>query len=1301
TNDICGDITERYPVRVSAIPELSLAPIGDACGRIDLSPELTIDNLEDSFVDSVRWVITNGSGAVVYAFTGMEPSTFSPTNIEIEGVDNYMVSVVAFNGCGMSMPVEQSFRLQEAPMIIAQVDSFLCVDEALTITNNSTGDFSAITWNVNPMTGVALSDESDSVPSISFSMIGDYEVTLTLTNVVCGDISSTYNVQVSAPPALSLDPIPDFCQEGVITPIYGYGIPEALIDSVEWRLTYENDSLLFVSNAINVQEIPFSGPAGSYTLSLWAENSCGIDEDSVRFMVDTVPDIILGPTDTICITEGIFQMPTPIPIGGTWRDSLGRTGVMTPEGLFDPLAAGGGIQVVEYVFDAAACGEIVTSKEIFVVDLRNDVSGGEDIDVCVSEDSIQLTGGMPGGGWYIGEGVADSSGLFLPSSVGVGAYTVTYFYQFPGTDCIFSDDLIVNVRPLPVAETGRLDSLCINTPVRLPNTSMGGENFVWRINGEQLYTTAEPIHSFLDTGFATLQLLAISPFGCLDSTEVEVYVSGPPIARFAMDTTQGCAVLPITFDNQSIPFEYFQYDWDFGNGVRSTLPEPGTIRFDQGFEDTTYYVGLIVSNHCGIDIAVDSVTVFPKPIPRPILSNNFGCTPLDVEFNNLSRGLPEAYFWDLGNGVTSTDSIPPNQIYEAPDSVNVIYPITLMATNECGDSSVTQEILVKPEFIRAFFSASVNEGCEPLEVTFSNSTNPDSAIIYSWDFGDGNTSQSEDTTYTFMARGDSITTYTVTLLADNGCAQDEISLDIKVFPAPVVDFEVTPVACANDTTRFFNRSVDVSANIWEFGDGDTSLLANPIHIYEEPGIYTVRLTSFSRTTGCPNTMERTIEIREIPSLDFEVENLFGCPPHRIDLVNRTQDASYFEWDFGDGNSTVGREVPQGHTYTESGFYSVTLIATDEFACKNDSTFSFVQVYPVPEIDFSIDFSPECGLPSIACIDNQTIGAAAYDWDFGNGQSSTETQPCVDYSDAGTYDITLVARNEFLCEETLTQPLTVYDIPMALFDTNPRESCVGATLRLSNESSHTEAEFTQWYVNGILYSTGVDDLVYTFRDTGYYDVKLIVGNGSGCRDSLSVNELVRVFPSPTAGFSFNKLEAERPTTIQFYDESSDDVVGWNWDFDDGTGSGEENPVKRFLSRFEKEVELVVSNTFACTDTAVQTVQLDTLSGLFIPNTLEPNHPDKGKAEFLPQGIGLSDFHIAIYTRQGQLVWESTSLNEEGMPDEAWRGNFNGVPLPNGVFVWQVIEARFLDGDVWDGMADERERLRKTGFVRLLR
>jgi hypothetical protein len=268
----------------------------------------------------------------------------------------------------------------------------------------------------------------------------------------------------------------------------------------------------------------------------------------------------------------------------------------------------------------------------------------------------------------------------------------------------------------------------------------------------------------------------------------------------------------------------------------------------------------------------------------------------------------------------------------------------------------------------------------------------------------------------------------------------------------------------------------------------------------------------------------------------------------------------------------------------------------------------------------------------------------------------------------------------------------------MFEIEDTNDCVVANVFFENTS--VNAEYAIWTFHNGMDNTYSPTWVYPTE--GSYGVTLVVGNGSGCTDTLSIDSLLHIYPSPTAAFTFDKVDAEPASTYQFTDSSSVDAIIFGWDFGDGGTSSAENPKYRYLSSFDKTVYHWVINEFGCVDTAVAIIDLDTLGSLYIPNILEPAnniHPEK--QIFFPKGIGLADFYIAVYARTGQLIWESTSLNGEGMPDEYWDGTFLGEEMPVGVFIWKVHRARFIDGTDWDGMEDEKGRMRQSGFLYLVR
>jgi len=1286
SNPVCEEVFWMDTVLVSEIPSVEINELGTYCGEVLLEPLASFS--DTSRIDSVRWLFPEGMPETV--------STFVPGEIFYATPGLYTVSVMVYNGCGVEVDVA-TFQVFEPIDVNASLsDTFSCtVPFEVMAMNESVGDSLNYEWDVvGPFAENVIFNPVLEDPVFTFPDTGVYEITLRVFNEICGEQFWRDTVTILTLPQPTLTGVDEFCNEVSLTPEIDYFTYR--VDSVRWDFA-GSQLMPPTSNELFPADVAYVG-AGTYIYGVTVFNACGSVSLQDTFVIDTIPPIILGPTDTICITDGLFTLPAPIPPGGIWRDSLGRPGVVTEAGIFDPVVAGGGVTVLAYEYNIGAC-VVFTYKNIFVVDLSFVTVEPDPLDVCVSESAYVLNNGIPAGGWYEGQGVTQDS-ILNATSLGVGVFTLTYYYQLPGTECIETREFTLNVQPLPAPAISITDSLCVNVPVQLFDVGTGAVSYLWNTSDGSVYTAAAPFHTFTSTGMHTIQLITTSEFDCVDSTEVEVFVSGPPEALFEMDTTMGCAILPVNFDNLTNGYQFVTYAWDFGNGETSTLEQPGTIFYDQGIvQDTTYFVMLTATNHCGTDTYQDSIIVFPSPLARMDLSQQVGCTPLYVEFNNLTVGLPETFEWYIDGVLYATDSIPLANSFVALDSMNVTYEIMLVAFNECGSDTTIQNIVVQPDIIRAFFSVDSQVGCSPFTVQFNNSTSPDSVITYDWFFDDGSSSQDEDPIHTFYATGDTSAFYQVTLIADNGCGIDSLTIPITVHPEPEVAFMPPPITCARDTVFFTNLSVDVTNPIWRFGDGDTlTMIENPGHVYQNPGTYTVTLTAFAIGTGCPSTYTDTVFIREIPLANLTAGPLFGCPDLAVTFENESQNALYYEWDFGDGNTAVG-EGPLTHNYTTPGVYQAMLTAIDEFGCANDTLSSEIIVYEVPEIDFTFEADRDCGVPTEVCFTNLTINGGGYLWDFDNGNVATENDPCEDFTMPGVYQVSLTATNAFECTTTLMRDLEVYGEPLARINGQDTTLCIPGELVLTHDSEYTT--FVEWQLsNGIV--SNMDSLLISPVDTGVFDVTLIVGNDSGCTDTLTLQEYLRIYPTPTAAFDFS-LQPDLPSfTYSFIDLSSEDAIRFYWNFGDSeTIYPVQDTLHEFIAVNSKRVTHWVENRFGCVDTASAIIDFPQEGHLYIPNIFEPEILDRGKNIFQPKGIGLIDYHIAVYARNGQLVWESSALDEEGSPVEGWNGTFQGELMPPGTLVWKVHRANFLGGLGWKGMANQRGRERTSGYLYLVR
>ncbi len=987
-------------------------------------------------------------------------------------------------------------------------------------------------------------------------------------------------------------------------------------------------------------------------LLTYMQGACTVS-DELEIILEEPQTAAAGDDFTICVDEGTVQL-IGTPAGGRWAGPA----IDAESGEIDLQAAGGGDFTYTYTFSPGTSCEVSDAVDVNIIDLSG-VDAGDDFSICQGADILALSGFMPVGGVWRGPGVIDSiNGLFDPSLLQGGEiYSLEYTVENDQVGCAATDRVTVNVFPVPSAAFDIIGTTCLNEPIVLENNSLSVCSYQWDFGDGASSTDEVPTHTYTVIGDYTITLTITSCDGCIDVFQQDVSVTIPPSAAFTPDVRAGCAVLEVNFENESLGVGV-TYNWDFGDGRLSDLADPGPVLFEQGRDDTTYVVTLTAINGCGSVEDVDSITVFPKPIVDFGTDIDDGCSPLPIRFANVTAGNPDSYFWDLGNGVNSRDSIPPDQKYTTSDSTFTVYTVSLIATNECGTDTLSREIVVNPNDVDPFFNVDTTSGCQPLEVNFTNFSTPGAAV--SWNFGDGNFSNQASAQHIY----DTLGTFTVYQYVNNGCSFDTASVDIRVFPAPEVSFTHQPTACIGERVLFQNTSPDVGAAEWDFGDGTVSLLVNPEHAFDSAGIYEVILTVFSSSDNCPSSISSTIEILPNPVASFVPSDTDGCLPFTVCFTNTSQGAAYYEWDFGNGEGSV--EPNPCHTYFEPGNFSVTLKSTDANGCFTDIAVFNVQAYEPPSSAFSPEKTQYCDIDEPINLINQSQGAAAYEWDFGDGNTGTQTSPIVFYADTGRYDITLIALNAFGCSDTTTQTIGVNFQPVAFFGPRRLEICERNTFVLENTSLNAD-RFLWDFGDG---NTSTDPQpAYEYDQQGAYDLKLVVSYGDVCYDSLEVSNAVRVIRGPIADFTWEEDPTFGPGGLVRFMNRSVDANAYFWDFGDGEVSQEADPRHEYEENGDWEALLVAFHPNGCTDTTSAVVSPGLFFNFSAPNAFSPESGIGDVKFFKPAGIGIAELHLQVFSPWGELLWESQELDGE-QPGGYWDGMYKGAFAPQGAYAWKA-------------------------------
>lgn len=497
--------------------------------------------------------------------------------------------------------------------------------------------------------------------------------------------------------------------------------------------------------------------------------------------------------------------------------------------------------------------------------------------------------------------------------------------------------------------------------------------------------------------------------------------------------------------------------------------------------------------------------------------------------------------------------------------------------------------------LTADFSASVTEGCAPLVVTFQD-ISVGEPNEWEWDLGNENISilQNPSTVYNQPGR------YEVKLIIKQGNNSDTVvkTAFITVYGNPTSNFSASSVEeCVPFETQFTDLTM-VGANDddivdwqWDFGDGKVSKAQNPLHTYEQPGIYPVTLIT-TDTRGCKNITFKGDFIRAEGSIvNFSSDQQFVCnAPAIVRFQNQSttlssQPANVL-WDFGDGQTST--ENNPVHAYTKDGIYSVKLtVQADE--CTNELLREdYIRISGSAGVDFATS-SQVCEGQRAQFENRSSASAIAQEWDFGEGTKSFLPNPFHQYNKAGSYQVKLKLFFGRNCEDSLTKTIEVLPTPVANFSIG-EGLCEGT--RFLNESVNATSYL--WDFGDSTAST-LAQPIHVYEKPGTYPVTLTATNSLGC--SVTLKKDIEVFPAISAAIGINVTEFGSeikagcvPFNVVFTDStfSVPNVVSWEWDFGDGTNSDRRNPAKTFEETGRYPVTLTATNEWGCVSSVTDTV-----------------------------------------------------------------------------------------------------------------
>lgn len=730
--------------------------------------------------------------------------------------------------------------------------------------------------------------------------------------------------------------------------------------------------------------------------------------------------------------------------------------------------------------------------------------------------------------------------------------------------------------------------------VSFTNTSTGPGNltYSWNLGNGNTSTAQNTSTTYNTNGNYKVTLFVTSDMGCSDSTSATVVV-GKANTDFIVPANI-CPGVPVQFTNNSTP-RPISANWQFSNGTSDTLKNGITTFNTPG----TYTVTLINTYSACTDTLVKTITTSPVPTVQFSVSDTGRCQPpLTVNFTNTSNGT--TYMWDFGDSTTSTQTNPSHTYTKEGD-----FTVTLIATGANGCSDTLRKVaLVQIGKPKISFPTLPAKGCIQLTVNFAASIQAvDEVTSYSWNFGNGNTSTSQTPTHTYTAEG--VYTVSLTITTRTGCTETfSMAEAVKAGTKPTADFtsNVT-TACANPGIQFTNLSTNASEFLWEFSDGSTSTLKDPNQTFVDTGWIHVKMTAINK--GCETTIVKNNYAYIKPSVS-KFSYVPSCSnPLQYTFTDESIGALTWSWNFGDGTTFTGQNPPP-HTYSSAGTYVVTLQTTN-----NGCTYTASRTIVIRDLTPDFTAGPTEGCNSVFPVffaSSPDPGAmVSYTWNYGDGVTETSSGVVAShfYNKSGSYTVTLTTVDSFGCVFTRNKPnLIKVNGPDPNFTSITNRGCMGLTTTFVDSTVNNGASVVKWtwdFGDGNIQTFTAPPFQHTYDSVGDYDVKLIVEDATGCKDSILKREFVKI-STVTALFNTNGATCPNANFPFFNQSTSDLPLTYTWSFGDGGTSTVEAPQHTYTDTGFYDVWLVATDLAGCSDSFTKRVQVSLPKASFTANNL---------------------------------------------------------------------------------------------------
>jgi len=1127
-----------------------------------------------------RWDLGNGT---ISSLQNPSGTYFNP--------GTYTVKLVVRNAAGNadSLIRTQYVTVYASPSVnFTANDSLGCAPQNVQFSNTSvagSGNISSYQWDFGDGTSSSLQN-----PAHNYTTPGTYTVTLQVTNsfgCVKTFTKSQYIRVGSGTQAGFNYTVTSLCAAPVTV---NFTNTSAGTGAMSYQWNFGDGT---TSNSLN--PVHTYAANGSYTVTLIAISSQGCIDTLVRSNLISIGNVSsnFNSPDSVCQGQlfSITNTSSPLPAFALWNFGDGTTAT-----AINPVKSYAlpGTYTIKLLNSFGGCMDSV-SKTIVVKAKAMAQFTTSDSMFCSVPATVNFFNTSTNAisyQWNFGDGTTSTQ--VSPSHIytAEGDYSVTLI-ALNANGCF--DTLVkinhIKIHKPQITVSGFPLNGCIPYSVNPTASVTANEpiaSYQWIFGDGGTGVGYNPIHTYTTAGTYTVKVIVLTVSGCTDTLTIPnaVKVGNKPTPNFSVNPTDICASSPVNFTDLTTG-NVDQWLWQFGDGGISTSSNPVYQYSDTGW----FNVQLIVwSNGCSDSIKLNDIVHIMPPIAS--FGINRSCVNrLSIDFIDHSIGAV-TYAWDFGDGATS--NIPsPSHTYNSVDA----YTVTLTVTNRTCSYTTQQVIrIIQPTLTISGDSAVCKATVAHFAGTASN------AVQWQWNFGDGGSAITPgNATHSYTNSGN----YTVTasIVDSFGCTLT-LTMPVHVF-GPTASFSPTQAsACLNGNHIQFNdaSSTDGTHTIvqwtWNYGDGTIDSVATVpfIHVYGATGSYPVSL-KVKDSYGCTDQISLpTNVVISHPNVSFQSPDTVSCTGRTIQFTNTSSGNSLtYQWYFGD--ATTSTAVHPSHTYATAGLFSITLVATDQYGCKDSLTRPAYINISIPKALFSVSDSIGTCPPLNVLFTDHSTNNTTIRWDFGDGNTSSIANPSHFYTTPGVYHAKLIVTGPGGCSDTMTKTITLRG-PQGTFSYAPLSGCNPLTVSFT---AHTQdnTSFVWDYSDGNTHS-GVDSVItHTYTAIGSFLPKMILIDAHGCTVPIVGTDTV-IVKGAAAQFTMNQIQLCDSGYINFTNTtiSNDPAVHYLWNFGDGTTSTAQNPSHQYLAPGNYVVQLTATTQAGCVHSATASDTIKVYQGLRI-------------------------------------------------------------------------------------------------------